>query len=467
MSNDRSSSRRKFLQKLSSSTLLLSAGPLSSLASEEKIEQRILHYENKISSNDKIRIAGIGMGIMGFNDVNTALKVPGVEMVAACDLYTGRLERAKEVYGNNISTTKDYRELLNRKDIDAVIIATGDHWHARIAMDAMNQGKAVYCEKPMVHKISEGLPLIEVQKKTGKTLQVGSQRVSSIALAKAKELYQAGEIGQLNCIEATSDRQSALGAWQYTMPLDASAETVDWDRYISNASKKTYDPKRFFWWRNYREYGTGMSGDLFVHLLSGIHLITGSMGPEKIFSSGELAYWKDGRDVPDVMTTIMNYPATNEHPEFQVMLRVNFISGSGDRGVTRFIGSEGVIDQGGNGITVTRNSMPKAPGIGGWDALSTYPKAMQEQLLKQYNDRYSEADRKRPVKSPIIFKAPEGYDEHVDHFTNFFEGVRTGRAVVEGPEFGFRAAAPCLAANDSYFQNKVIHWDPVKMKLKN
>ena len=467
MSNDHSSTRRKFLQQLSSSTLLLSAGSLGSLAAEEEAEKRILHYEKRVSSNDKIRIAGIGMGIMGFNDINTALKVPGVEMAAACDLYTGRLERAKEVYGSTIYTTKDYRELLNRKDIDAVIIATGDHWHARIAMDAMNHGKAVYCEKPMVHKISEGLPVIEVQKKTGKTLQVGSQRVSSIELAKAKELYKAGEIGQLNCIEATSDRQSALGAWQYTMPLDASPETVDWDRYISNASKKPYDPKRFFWWRNYREYGTGMSGDLFVHLLSGIHLITGSMGPEKIFSTGQLAYWKDGRDVPDVMTCIMNYPASNEHPEFQVMLRVNFISGSGDRGVTRFIGSEGVIDQGWNGITVTRNSLPKAPGIGGWDALTTYPKAMQEQLLKQYNEKYSEADRKRPAKPPINFKAPEGFDDHLEHFTNFFEGVRSGKAVIEGAEFGFRAAAPCLAANDSYFQKKVIHWDPVKMKLKS
>ena len=466
MAKDHSASRRKFLQQLSSSTLLLSAGSIGALAAEEKIEEQILHYERKISSNDKIRIAGIGMGIMGFNDVNTALKVPGIELVAACDLYTGRLERAKEVYGNQIFVTKDYREILNRKDIDAVIIATGDHWHSRISIDAMNQGKSVYCEKPMVHKISEGLPVIEAQKKTGKILQVGSQRVSSIELAKAKELYQAGEIGQLNCIEATYDRQSALGAWQYTMPLDASPQTVDWDRYISNASKRPYDPKRFFWWRNYQEYGTGMSGDLFVHLLSGIHLITGSMGPDKIFSTGQLSYWKDGRDVPDVMTAIMDYPATKEHPAFQAMLRVNFISGGGDRGVTRMIGSEGVIDQGWSGLTVTRNSMPKAPGIGGWDALMTYPKEMQDKLLKQYNDRYSEADKKRPVREPIKFKAPDGYDAHIDHFANFFEGVRTGKPVIEGAEFGFRAAAPCLAANDSYFQKKVIYWDPVKMKLK-
>ena len=445
---------------------MLSAAPLTALAAKEKVEERILRYEKKISSNDKIRIAGIGMGIMGFNDVNTALKIPGVEMVAACDLYTGRLDRAKEVYGTSLITTKDYRELLNRKDIDAVIIATGDHWHARIAMDAMNAGKAVYCEKPMVHKISEGLPVIDVQKKTGKVLQVGSQRVSSIELAKARDLYQGGEIGQLNCIEATYDRQSALGAWQYTMPLDASPQTVDWDRYISNASKKPYDPKRFFWWRNYQEYGTGMSGDLFVHLVSGIHLITGSLGPNKIFSTGQLSYWKDGRDVPDVMTAIMDYPATKQHPTFQVMLRVNFISGGGDRGVTRYIGSEGVIDQGWNGITVTRNSMPKAPGIGGWDALSTYPKEMQEKLLKQYSERYSEEDTKKPVKAPIQFKAPEGYSEHIEHFTNFFDGMRTGKPVIEGAEFGFRAAAPCLAANDSYFQKKVIHWDPVTMKLR-
>ena len=170
MAKDHSSSRRKFLQQLSSSTLIFSAGSLGSLAAEEKVEEQILHYERKISSNDKIRIAGIGMGIMGYNDVNTALKVPGVEMVAACDLYTGRLERAKEVYGNQIFTTRDYREILNRKDVDAVIIATGDHWHAPIAIDALNAGKAVYCEKPMVHKISEGLPVVEAQKKTGKTL---------------------------------------------------------------------------------------------------------------------------------------------------------------------------------------------------------------------------------------------------------------------------------------------------------
>jgi hypothetical protein len=114
-----SSSRRKFLQQLGSTTFMLSAASLSSFAAREAYEEKILWSEKKVSANDKIRIAGIGMGIMGFNDVNTALKVPGVELVAVCDLYKGRLERAKELYGKDIFTTNDYREILERKDIDA------------------------------------------------------------------------------------------------------------------------------------------------------------------------------------------------------------------------------------------------------------------------------------------------------------------------------------------------------------
>jgi predicted dehydrogenase len=466
MSKNRSSSRRKFLQQLGNTALLLSAGPVSSLAAEEAVEKRILNYEKKISANDKIRIGVIGMGIMGYNDLSTALKVPGVELAAVCDLYKGRLERAKELYGKDLFTTQDYREMLDRKDIDAVIIATSDHWHAQISIEALNKGKAVYCEKPMVHKLQEGLSVIAAQQRSKKTMQVGSQRVSSIAYAKARELYKAGEIGQLSCIEANFDRQSALGAWQYTMPTDGSPATVDWDRYIANMPKQPYDPKKFFWWRNYRDYGTGVAGDLFVHLLSGIHVITNSIGPEKIFASGQLCYWKDGRDVPDIMTGIMHYPETPEHPSFEVMLRVNFVSGQGEVGTTKFIGSEGVLDMGYEGFTISHHKMSKAPGIGGWDALTTYPKAMQEELLKTYNQRYSPDDQKGGVLPPTEYKIPEHFDEHLEHFSNFFEGVREGKPVVEGPVFGFRAAAPCLAANESYFQKKIIYWDPVNMKLK-
>jgi predicted dehydrogenase len=196
----------------------------------------------------------------------------------------------------------------------------------------------------MVHKISEGLDVVQAHKASGKVMQVGSQRVSSIGYAKARELYQSGEIGKLNMVNAVYDRQSAIGAWEYTMPNDASPETVDWNRYIEAMNKIPFDAKKFFWWRNYRDFGTGVAGDLFVHLLSGTHVITGSKGPVKIFSSGQLSYWKDGRDVPDVMTGILQYPETPEHPAFQLTLQVNFVSGTGGQESIKLVGEEGVME---------------------------------------------------------------------------------------------------------------------------
>jgi predicted dehydrogenase len=461
-----STDRRKFLKHLGTSVLLTSAS-LTSLAAKEENEIRILRAEKRITPNDKIRIATIGMGIMGFNDTKAALSVPGVELVGVCDLYKGRLARAKEVYGKDLYTTNDYRNILERKDVDAVIIATSDNWHSQIAIDAMHKGKAVYSEKPMVHLISQGLAEIQAQKDTKMVFQVGSQRVSSIAFRKAKEMYEAGAIGKINSIEASFNRQSALGAWQYTIPRDGNVQNVDWARYQSNAKVKyDFDPKRFFRWRNYREYGTGVAGDLFVHLLSGIHFITGSKGPERIYSIGDLAYWKDGRNVPDVMSAVIHYGDTKEHPAFQVTLRVNFISGEGDHSTTKIVGSEGVIDLGDEeGFTIRKNKMPVAPGIGGWDSLFTYTEAEQKVLMDDYNKRYSQAEQQTPRIPDITYRAPDNYNASNDHFANFMESVRTGKPVVEDAVFGFRAAAPCLACNDSYFQNKVIHWDANNMKI--
>jgi len=460
------SSRRKFLQNLSSTALFVGSGTVSKLLAEEHYETKIIPWERKFSSNDKVRLGVIGTGIQGHGDLEAALKVPGVELAGACDLYSGRLERMKELYGKDLFTTKDYRELLERKDIDALIVATSDNWHSRICIDALNKGKHIYCEKPMVHKLNQGQEVINAWKKSGKIMQVGSQGISGASFAKARELFRAGEIGKLNCIEATYDRQSAIGAWQYTIPVDESPQTVDWDRYVALMNPKPkYDAKKFFWWRNYKDFGTGMSGDLYVHLLTGIHYITSSMGPTKIVSNGQLAYWKDGRDVPDVMVSIMDYPETKEHPAFQTMLRVNFISGGGDRSVVRYIGSEGVMEKTGNGVRIAYSIMPKAPGIGGWDSLGTYPQAMQDELMKRYNEKWTADDKKRATKQAMQYAAPPDNNDHVEHFANFFAGIRENKPVYEDPIVGFRAAAPCLAANDSYFQKKIIHWNPEKMQL--
>ena len=165
-----------------------------------------------VAANDHIQIALIGAGGQGQGDTKVALQVPGVKLVAVSDCYDGRLEHSKELWGNDLFTTRDYSEVLERKDIDAVIIGTPDHWHKQVAVDAMKAGKDVYCEKPMIHLYADGPQMIETAHATNRIIQVGSQRVSSVIYAKAKELLASGAIGKLNMVTARWDRNSSIGS---------------------------------------------------------------------------------------------------------------------------------------------------------------------------------------------------------------------------------------------------------------
>ena len=419
----------------------------------------------KTAANDRVRVALIGAGGMGSEDANSSQEVGGVELVAVSDIYQGRLIRAKERWGNQLFTTRDYQEVLARPDVDAVLIGTPDHWHSKIAIDAMSAGKDVYCEKPMIQRAEDGLAVVEAQKKTGRIMQVGSQRVSSIVYKKAQEILQSGAIGELNMVEAWWDRNDAIGAWEYSIPPDATQENIDWNRFLGRAPKVPFEPVRLFRWRNYRDYGTGVAGDLFVHLFSGMHFVTGAHGPTRIFATGGLRYWKDGRDVPDVFLGLYDYPATQRHPAFNLALRVNFVSGAGDNSGFRFIGSEGIMTIG-HGVTLTKTPRDPEPGY----TIDTFPKAVQEQFLaayhKQYPPRVPNADSMRP-DSEEKFLPPQGYSDHPDHHRNFIAAVRSRKPVVEDPVFGFRAAGPAVLSNLSYFEQRVCTWDPETMTLQS
>jgi predicted dehydrogenase len=451
--------RRNFIGKITAASAVLATQSVAKPFS-------IIRDLKKISPNDKIRFATIGMGIQGHGDTKAALRAGNTEFVAAADLYDGRLTRVNEVFGKNVFITRDYRQILDRKDIDAVLVVTPDHWHDHITKASLKAGKHVYCEKPMVHQISEGLSVIDAWKKSGKTMQIGSQRISSASFREARRLFQAGDIGEINYVESNSDRFNAIGAWNYSIPTDAALNTLDWDTFLGDAPKVPFDAKRFFRWRNYRDYGTGVAGDLFVHLITGVHFVTNSLGPERIFSSGELSYWKDGRDVPDVLVSILDYPKTDLHAQFQMVLRVNFANAGAISNMTRIIGTEGQIEFTENNLVLTRKKLAQAPGYGGYDSYNTFAETEQAAFKKQYDAQYPEHTRKgEPVKE-VKFVAPKEDDAHANHFADFFDNIRKGSTgTIEDPVFGFRAAAPVLACNSSYFQKKVIHWDPLNMKI--
>ncbi len=457
MSDRSQKSRRSFIKKAIGSAII--TGVPSSIIALPDDYVETLSSPKHFMVNDQVNVAVIGMGIMGFSNAKTSSQVPGVKLVAACDLYTGRLDHAREVYGKDLSVTKDYREILDRKDIDAVIIATSDHWHDRISIEALNKGKHVYCEKPMVHKLEEGAEVIATQKKTGKVMQIGSQRVSSIVTEKTREIYESGVIGQLVLVETWNDRQGGNGAWQYSIPTDANAGTVDWDRFIGDAPKVAYDPVRFFRWRNYQDYGTGIAGDLFVHLFSGLHAVTGSKGPNRIYATGGLRFWKDGRDVPDIITGLYDYPATDKHPAFTLQMRVNFVDGGGGGERLRLVGTDGVITMGWGEVKVTLKKTSKAPGYGGWDSFSTFTVAQQKDYEKWYKAQYPNVI-KEEAKSGPEFQAPKDYSANLDHHINFYKGIREKSVIKEDALFGMRAAGPALASNKSVFEKKIIMWDP-------
>jgi predicted dehydrogenase len=331
------------------------------------------------SPNDQIQLALIGAGIQGQTDTKFALQVPGVKLVAVADCYDGRLTHAKELWGSDVFTTRDYKEILARKDVDAVLIATPDHWHKQAAVDSMKAGKDVYLEKPMIHIYPDGPEIIEAVRSTNRILQVGSQRVSSVIYAKAKELLASGAIGKLNMVTARWDRNSSMGAWNYSIPTDASPQTCDWPRFEGSAPKMPFSAERFFQWRKWHDYGSGVAGDLFVHLFSGTHFITGSHGPTRAMATGGLRFWKDGRDADDVLLALFDYPEG-----FNLSLHVNFVDGGEESEGFLFTGSEGLMEIAGQTVTVTRTPLEKEPGY----TVSTFAEATQKSTIAQYREKY-------------------------------------------------------------------------------
>jgi predicted dehydrogenase len=413
------------------------------------------------SANSKIRIALIGAGGMGNGDVQDALAVGGVELVAAADIYQGRLDRIKEVHGAHVFTTRDYREILTRSDVDAVIIATPDHWHARISIDALNAGKDVYCEKPMIQKIDEGRPVIEAHKKSGRIFQVGSQYASALSFHKINQLLKSGAIGELNMVEAWLDRNTAMGAWQYSIAPDASPQTVDWDRFLGHAPKRAFEPIRLFRWRNYQDYGTAVAGDLYVHLLTGIHTATESLGPNRIYSTGGLRYWNDGRDVPDTMFAVIEYPKSPSHPEFTFAMRVNFKSSEPEeRFGFKFVGSEGTILTDVRSVTISKRPRAAEPGY----TIDTFAKEQQTAFLREYRKQYPWREQTvDTLDSTGEQRWVSSRDAHRDHIRNFINAVRTRKPHFEDSTFGFRAAGPALLCNTSYFEKRICTWDANSM----
>lgn len=391
--------------------------------------------------NGQVAMGFIGVGIRGSYLLDAFGKTPGVRPVIAADLYDGHLEAAKEATERKIETTKDYRAVLERKDIDAVVIATPDHWHCRMTLDALAAGKHVYVEKPMVWSIPEGEEVMAAERRAGKLLMVGSQSKTSAGVAKARELICSGVLGKVNMVRMAQHRNTPEGAWVYPVPPDASPRTIDWARFHGQAPVVPFDAARFRRWRCWWEYSGGVATDLWVHLLTSLHEMMNVRAPKSVSAQGGIYRWKDGRAVPDVMSAVYEYEG------FLLNISTNLANSKGLSNSIVIMGSEGTLtfDARGN-VAVVFEPVPPVDtyGLNGW------PKAMKEQYLASVA-----APAAVSTQPDREFRIEPGLEHHEYFIQSLREGLPSKESAVEG----HCAAGAAHLANLSFRQGRRMTWE--------
>ena len=410
-----------------------------------------------VAPSDTVRFGMVGVGMQGSGLLGTSIQLPGVTCAGAADLYDGRHTLAKEIAGATLPTTREYRRLLDDKNIDCIVAAVPDHWHRRMVVEAVSAGKDIYIEKPMSHSAADGVAMVDAVKKSGRILQVGSQRVSSQICAKAKDLVAQGAIGDLMMVEGWLGRNDPTGAWEYPPPPDLSTRTLDWDTWQNDVPKRPLDPNVFARWRCWKEYGTGLAGDLLVHLISGMMFVLGvNEPPKQAFAVGGIRRWKDGRNMPDVH--LVNYYYSGDLP---VSMRLNL--GTDMPETYRFHGSKGYLELSGSRLTVSPQT-----GQDQWPSYYTgsYPSALRAAYEQQWHKEHDlQPGQPVPLAESMTFNAPDFDDTRV-HLWNYFEAVRSRKPVVEDVVFGHNAALACHMANESYFRRTGVTWDEATKTIK-
>jgi predicted dehydrogenase len=404
--------------------------------------------------SDRLRVGVIGIGMRAIGDAGGFVVAPGTDLVAAADVYDDRLKRARELFGEKLETTKDYRSILDRKDIDAVLIATPDHWHKRMIVEAMEAGKDVYCEKPMTYTIEEGFEIIEAEKRYNKILYVGSQWVSSPLGQMAKQWIDEGRLGQITLIKSWENRNTPTGAWFYPLAPDASEQTIDWKNWLGSAPQRPFDARRYFRWRCFWDYSGGLATDLVVHHLNTLHYLTNETAPRSVVAYGGTYRWKKiypETEVPDVLQVLYEYPDFT----YNVSMTLN----TENQGFGTFImGTRGTIQ-----IDEAKMTFyPEDPLESyGW-IVNAWPEAMQKQFIKDHqivglDQTWSPGTCTAPERHELYEVVGEPTDLHVK---NFLGSVRTRKPSPEGAVQGHNAALGAHLANKSYREgSRKVTWD--------
>lgn len=426
MNNLATNTRRAFLGA--------SAALIPAQAKERKIKPGVpaKSAARVIGANDRIRVGMIGVGIMGTGHLRAFVRQQeaekDIEVAAIADVYQRHRERAKAISKlGDQDITVDYRNLLQRGDVDCVLIATPDHWHAQMAIDAFAAGKDVYLQKPITLTVDESAQVVEAAAKYQRVLQVGSQFLSDLRWHKARELIGEGAIGEVLWGQTTYSRNSVAGEWNYYIDEEANPETIDWPRWLGPARKRPFSAERFFRWRKYWEYSNGIASDLYYHRVGPMLFAMGASYPTRVSGGGGIYVQKD-REVPDTLAMIAEYP------DFMIVVAGSMANAAANRYLPEVIyGHSGTILVESQRVTVT-------------------PEMFVAKALK------------RPAEARSFDFPNATRDMNRRHTDNFFQCMRTRQTPVLGPELAHQIMVSVMMGCESYRQGEMKLFDPATKK---
>ncbi|HUJ22701.1 MAG TPA: Gfo/Idh/MocA family oxidoreductase [Bryobacteraceae bacterium] len=377
-----------------------------------------LSYSRVAGANDKIQLGVIGCGERGREDMSQFQKNPAVEVTAVCDIYGEQIDKARQKAPHARNFT-DHRKLLDMKEVDAVLVATPDHWHAPIAIDALNSGRDVYVEKPLTLKIEEGPPIVKAARVNERICQVGMQQRSGIHYLRAKrEYFDTGRLGKIT-LARTWWHGNGYHLRKAPPSLQQKPSNLDWARYLGPVKWRDYDPQQYWNFRAYLDFGGGQVTDLFTHWIDVVHMLMGREVPKSAVAAGGVYNYKDGRTAPDTINVLLEYPS-----EFTATFEATLAPGITGAAV-EMCGTEGrlYIDRG------------------------------------RYE--FHAAGRN---EQPVIVQA-EPHDMTLDHVNNFLDCVRSRKLPNGDVLIGHRSAQASHLGNIAYVEKRRIDFDPLREEI--
>jgi predicted dehydrogenase len=385
------------------------------------------------AANETITVGCIGTGGRTQGLMKALAKIPGVRMAAVCDVWDTHLAAGKELADPQAFATKEYREILDRKDIDAVLIGSPNHQHVPMMIAACSAGKDIYVEKPLTHRLEEGPAALEAQNRSNRIIQVGMQQRSMPQFQKGYELVKSGQLGPIRKVHLTWNRNAARGTGQYN--IDPS--TVDWKAWLGSARPQPFDPYRFREWRWYWDFGGGVLADLMVHYIDIAHWYLDVDHPEKAVTIGD-KFTHEQWETPDTAQTLLEYPGA------QVYFESTFLNAR-NGAMLEFMGSEATL---------------------------YLDRGRLEVIPERHRDAHNSSAQlpTEPEMQWVLGTGPKGadfYDEpdgEVLHLSNWLECVRSRKAPRTPVEAGISAASAAHLANIAFRKDSVTHWKTVDPK---